>query len=266
MNTFNYTTWLVVLAVLMLATTGYSDATTDAANQKVAKAVASGNVQSVISALPTLEEMWPKAMGEYFQSAEEIARFLNDAGDDPAVQHAVDSFYTEVLNKRCPEDAGLVQATAYFDCKQKIVRYSGQFENMRYNKPHLLAVSRFLGEVRDRIIPNYENRGTSRPGLDILNKAGVFEASSLANPVQIQAYEKANEDNIRDMEMNGLQLALFSADSSITFKLLGACQQLRYDGNLDEEFADAVAKNARLTEKEREMRDSFEGDSEEWGR
>lgn len=254
MNTSNSKKYLIVLAGLILTITGYSDSKADAINQKVAEAVASGNVQSVIAALPALEQIWPQSMGEYFQAAENIARFLNDAGSDSAVQQTVEALYAEVLDKRCPEDASLVQATAYFNRKEKVVGFSSSFENMRYNKSHLLAVSRFLGEIRDWRIPNYTNRGTSRPGLDILDEAGVSEASSLTNPIQIRAYEKANEDNIRDMEMNGLQLALFSANSSITFKLLGACQQLRHDGKLDEKFADEVARNARLTAEERIMK------------
>lgn len=254
MNTSNSLTRMVVLACLMLATMGYSDSKAAAANQKVAEAVASSNVQSVIASLPALEDMWPQSIEQYLRSAEDAARFLGGAGDDPAIQQALDNLIAEVLAKRCPSDDDLVQATAYFDRKPEVVFYSFGFERMRYGKSHLLAVSRFLGEVRDLRIPNYQNKGTSRPGLDILDAAEVFEASSLTNPVQIQAYEKANTDNIRDMEMNGLQLSLMMADRSVTSKLLYSCSQLRYEGKLDEEFADAVAENAHLTAEERKMK------------
>ena len=254
MNTSNSTTPLVVLACIMLATTCYSDAKANSANQKVAEAVASGNVQAVIASLPAIEDMWPQSVEQYFRSAENAARFLGGEGDDLAIQQALDKLFAEVLAKRCPSDDDLVQATAYFDRKQEVVFYSFGFERMRYGKSHLLAVSRFLGEVRDRRIPNYQNRGTARPGLDILDEAGVFEASSLTNPAQIQAYEKANMDNIRDMQMNELKLSLMRADRGVTSKLLYSCSQLRYEGKLDEEFADAVANNAHLSAEERKMK------------
>lgn len=266
MNTSNSTTPLAVLVCIMLASSSYSDSKVDAANQKIAEALTSGNVQSVIASLPAIEDIWPQSIEQYFRSAESAARFLGGAGDDLAIQQSLDTLFAEVLAKRCPSDDDLVQATAYFDRKQEVVLYSFNFERMRYQKSHLLAVSRFLGEVRERRIPNYQNRGTSRPGQDILDEAGVFEASSLTNPVQIQAYEKANIDNIRDMQMNGLQLSLMRADRGVTFTLLGRCAQLRHEGKLDKEFANELANNAHLNEKEREMRDSFESDSEEWGR
>ncbi|HHX98826.1 MAG: hypothetical protein WAQ74_08590 [Kiritimatiellia bacterium] len=229
----------------------------ETARKHISEVVASGNLQSIISALPTLEEMWPESMGDYFQSAEEIARFFDDAEDDPAVQQALENLYAEVLNKRCPEDAGLAQATAYFDRKSKVVRHSGQYENLRYNKPHLLAVSRFLGEIRGWRIPHYEFK-RSWAEVAVLDEAGVSFASDLTDPKHIEAYKEAMRQNAHDIEVSRFQLLLFSADSSITSKLLGACMQLRHDGKLDEEFAIEVAENARLTEKEREMRYEFD--------
>lgn len=247
----------VLLAGLVLSTAAYSEPQAETARRQIQQALASGNVQSIISALPTLEEMWPAAMGDYFRSAEEIARFFDDAGNEPSVQQVLENLYAEVLNKRCPEDADLARAGAYFDCKAKLVRHSGQYENMRYNKQHLLAVSRFLGEIRDRRIPNYEYK-RSWAEVAVLDEAGVSFASDLTDPKHIEAYEEAMRQNDRDIEVERFQYLLFNADSSITFKLLGACMQLRHDGKLDEAFAKEVAENARLTVKEREMRCEFD--------
>jgi len=265
MKTVQLISMVTFLSGMLMIPTVYAKSQADAAQQQIKQAVASGNIQSVIAALPTLENMWPKSMGEYFQSAEEIARFLNDAGDDPAVKEAVESLYAEVLDKRFPEEAGFAQATVYFKGKQKAVGYYFGLENMRYNKPHLLAVSRFLGEIRDRRIPDYQNGGRPMPGREILEKAGVSDVSSLSDPALIQAYEKAIDDNQQEIEMNRLQQALFYADSYISSKLLYSCKQLRHDGKLDDDFADEVAENGHLTEKEREMKDPFMAGDSEWG-
>ena len=257
MNTSYPMSSLALLVSILLATAGYSESQTESARQQIQQAVASGNVQTVIVALPILESLWPQSMGEYFQSAEEIARVLNDAGDDPTVQQAGESLHNGVLKKRCPLDAGLDQTAAYFSGKQKVVGCYFGFDNMRYNKSHLLAVSRVLGEIRDRRIPNYDYK-RSWAEVEVLNEAGVCFASDLTDPKHIAAYEEAMRQNIRDLEIHEYQRILFNADSLISFKLLHACKQLRHDGILDEEFANEVAENARLTEEEREMRYPFD--------
>ncbi len=257
MKTLAFATVLALLVSLLFSTAAYSEPQAEAARQQIQQAVASGNVLAVIAALPTLEEMWPKAMGEYFQSAEEIARFLGNPGDDSAVQQAVERLYTEVLDKRCPEDAGTGQAAAYFKGKEKIVIYYFGFDNMRYNKPYLLAASRFLGEIRDWRIPNYKYKRIWHENT-VLDEAGVGFASELKDPKHIEAYEEAMKQNDRDLDISRFQYLLFSADWSIANYLLVSCKQLRHDGKLDEEFANEVAENARLNEKEREMRYEFD--------
>jgi len=260
MKTSTFTMGLALLASMMLSTVVYSESQSKAARQQITQAVASGNVQSVISALPTLENMWPQSIGEYFGSAEQIARFFDDAEDDPAIQQAQESLYGEVLDKHCPEDAGLAQATAYFDRKKKVVVCYFGFDNMRYNKSYLLAVSSFLGEIRDRRIPDYESKVIffSQAASHALDEAGVCFASDLTDPVHIADYEKALKEDERTRQEDRLQRALSSADWAITSKLLYSCKQLRHDGKLDEEFTAEVAENAHLTEKEREMRFSFD--------
>ena len=251
---------LVQLASMMFSAAIYSEAQVGDARQQIQQAVASGNVQAVIEVLPTLEEMWPKDIGEYFKSVEEAVRFLGNPIDAPAVRQAVELLYTEVMNKRCPEDATPDQAAAYFKGKEKIVAYLFGYDDMRYEQFYLLPASRFLGEIRERAIPDYLNKTISfrEAEIRVLDEAEVSFASDLKEPNDIAAYEKALKEDERTKENDRLQRELFSANSSITTRLLYACRQLRRDGKLDEEFANEVAENARLTEKEREMRYEFD--------
>ena len=83
-------------------------------------------------------------------------------------------------------------------------------------------------------------------------------AFQLTDPKDKEAYETALRHNDRDIEIERFQYLLFRADSTLTSRLLGACMQLRHDGKLDEAFANEVAENARLTDKEREMRYEFD--------
>ncbi len=254
------TTGLTLLASMLLSTAGYSELQTDSTRQQIQQAVASGNVQTVIEALPILESLWPQSMGDYFRSAEEIARFFDNAEGEPGVQQVLEDLYAAILNKRCPEDADYSHAILYFECKATVVRHSSQYASMRYNKPHLVAVSRFLGEIRDRKLPNYESKLIFFREAEVraLNEAGVCFASELSDPAHIAAYEKARKEDVTTRDNYRLQMTLFRADSSITSKLLHACKQLRHDGKLDEAFANEVAENARLTKEEREMRYPFD--------
>ena len=257
MKTIVYTTVQALLISIPFSTAAYLETQAEAARQQIQQTVASSNAHSVISTMPILQEMWPNAMSEYFQSAEDVARFLGDPGADPAVQLAVEKLYTEILDKRCPEDAGIGQAAAYFKGKEKIVIYYFGFDNMRNNKPYLLAASRFLGEIRGWRIPNYEYKRIWHEEA-VLKEAGVNYAFQLTDPKDIEAYEEAMRQNDRDIDIERFQYLLFSADSSTSFMLLGACKQMRHDGKLDEGFANEVAENARLTQKEREMRYEFD--------
>ena len=253
MKTPYHTMALVLLASIMISATVYSEPQAEEERLQIQQAVASGNVQSVIAVLPTLEQMWPKASGDYLGSTEKIVRFLRDTREDPGVQQALEELFVEVMDKRCPKDSSLAQASAYFDCKRNIVEYYFEFESMTYNKSHLLSVSRFLGEIRDRRISGYIYR---RPWSeeDLLREAGLSSAADLSDPEHIKAYDEVMKHYDSDMAMSGLQGCLELADRNLTFRLLVCCDRLRRDGNLDEKFAAEVAENARLTEGERDRR------------
>ena len=257
MKLFQFISMAALFSGIVQTLPAHAENRFETARKQISEAIASGNVQSVISVLPTLEQIWPVSMGEYFGTAEQIVRFLNGAVDDPAVQQALETLYDEVVDKRCPGDADLAQATSYFNEKQKFAVCFFGFDNMRYNKPCLLAASRFLGEIRDWRIPHYKYK-QSWAEVAVLDEAGVSFASDLTDPKHIEAYEEAMRQNAHDVEVSRFQLLLFSADSSTSFNLLAACKQLRHDGKLDDEFANEVAENARLTEKEREMRYEFD--------
>lgn len=257
MKIFQFISMAALFSGIVQPLPAHSENRFETARKQISEVVASGNVQSVIAAMPTLEQIWPNAMGEYFRTAEQIVRVLNGAMDDPAVQQALEALYDEALDKRCPRDADLAQASAYFNEKQKFALCFFGFDNMRYNKSYLLAVSRFLGEIRDWRIPNYEYK-RNWVEVAVLDEAGVSFASDLTDPKDIEAYEEAMRKNAHDIEVSRFQLLLFSVDSSVTTRLLYSCKQLRHDGKLDEEFANEVAINARLTEKEREMRYEFD--------
>lgn len=255
MKTSHRTILLVLFASMIIASVTHAEMPTEEARQKIQQAVASGDVQTVIKVLPAVQEMWPEDMGAYFQSAEKAVRFLGHPADAPAVRQAVEQLYTEVMDKRCPEDVSLVQAATYFKGKKEFALYLFGHDDMRYEPFYLLGASRFLGEIRKRAIPGYLDKTISFRAAEIrvLDEAGVSFASDLKDPRDIAAYAQALKADQQTMEYDRLQRELFSANSSLTTILLYACRQLHHEGLLDDKLANEVAENARLTDEERIM-------------
>ena len=221
----------------------------EAAREKMLQAVAASDVRAAVRTVPALERMWPGEVEAYLHSAMEAARFLDGNRGRPGVQEALDKLVEAVLGKNCPA-GDPAQARVYFDGKNEFVIYCLGFEETCHGKNRLLAVARFLGEARDLMIPNYENRNSAFPGGDILMQAGVLSVASLKDPGQIAAYQKAVEANRRDLAMNDLQLSLSRVNERIAVRLVNCCEKLHQDAAADNEFMEAIAATGRFSAEE----------------
>lgn len=198
---------------------------------------AHGSSERSLQTASDVEKLWPSEPNAYFQAAEKLAKILEKG--------ALFDLFERVVQKECPTNNS--QATDCFRHKQKTIIYCMNLEEVRNDKRRLLAIGRFLGEVRARRIPNYEISGTRWPGQEILTQAGVMEVSSLTNSLLKKAYQRAVDENDRLLRMNDLQLELWQVDGIITHSLLGAALSL---SGRDEEFISKMAATAHLTEEE----------------
>ena len=143
-----------------------------------------------------------------------------------------------------------MQATSCFDLKLEMVQCCSGSELVKTNQDSLLAIAKFIGEVRSRKIPNYRNGGTARPGRAILQKEGVWDANLLTNSADKEAYEKAVENNQLDMRMNSLQLSLFKADRIATLYLLQYCSEVSLSDPQRNELMLRIAAAAHFNDEE----------------
>ncbi len=214
----------------------------------IALEASSGDIRGLMDTLPELELLWKQDPLAYLTAVKVAAPALRATSDAGARKAALDLF-ANVLEKTAPTETEA--AAGYFGLKDKIISAYFDLEEVRSNKARLLMVADFLGEIRSRRIPNYKNQGTNAPGLKILIAAGTMEAKELTNPEQKAAYEKAVEQNKEDMNMNLLQLALFSANGGLAFALIETAKEFPATKAENRDFYEELTKRAKLTPEER---------------
>jgi hypothetical protein len=124
---------------------------------------------------------------------------------------------------------------------------------VRYDKQRLVALAKFIGEIRSRRIPNYRNgvRGMPPAAKQVLDEAKVGMHVDRLTPDQKQAFDKATEEGRQARLMDTLQRELFSADTVLTLFLLESCSQFPSADPANATFLKQVADAARLTDEER---------------
>jgi hypothetical protein len=250
MNTSKASATVIGIAALLLATTGRAnDPAAKPGQSQVQKAIAANSVSAVVEALPELEQLWTTDPEAYVRISEQAMGVLESGGNDPTARAALFGIYDQVVKKECPAD--VVTATACYRLRNNLVLRFFAYKEVAEDRARLLAFAKFIGEVRSRMIPNYQNRGSNRPGFQVLMKAGVMEAKDIKDPNLRAEYENAVKQNEQDVLMNYLQLELFSI-SSLTTALTTLCARFSTDSPQDVEFRKQVAVAARLSEEERE--------------
>lgn len=228
---------------------GFSETVTDRICAKMASAAKLGDAQSVIRASRDVDNLWPDSPEDYFQVVLQTIQVLADMPDSPATKQCLSNLFVNVSEKNKPGN-NTKHNTAYFEQKGKTYLAFLGFEKTRKDKFRLLAIALFIGEIRANMIADYVNLGTSRPGLVILEQAGVSDACKLTDPAQIDAYEKAVKANKEDMLMNELQSTLRRNDRIMTFHLLHSCARLTVPGSDSTKFENSIIKNAHLSQEE----------------
>ena len=240
---------LMCVVAFMLMDKGFSETVPDCTCLKIVSTVNLADTEAVVQACRNADTLWPDSPEGYFQVVHQAMQALAGAPDNPAAKQCLSNLFVSVSEKKMPGN-NKKQNTLYFEQKGKIYLSFLGLEKTREDRSRLLAIALFVGEMRSHIIPSYANRGTSRPGLNILEQAGVNDRCALTNAVLIEAYERAIKANEEDMLMNELQSMLLRNDRIITFHLLHSCAPLSGPDSVSKKFINSIIKHARLTEKE----------------
>lgn len=192
---------------------------------------ASNNVRSVVQLLPEVELLWPQQPRAYFETVDQAVRIL-ETETSRLSKNALVNLFTNMVAKPLPKDDD--DAAVCVELKYNIVNRCLRFEEFRGNKARWLEIGRFHGEVRSRIIPNYQNRAV---------------LSSVANvtPQQMEALEAEYQKNFA---MDHLQQKLGSVDFGLTASFGSLAVRFKYSKTSNTNFISQYVSNARLTEEE----------------
>ena len=111
-------------------------------------------------------------------------------------------------------------------------------------------MAHFVGEIRSRIIPEYEYPVHSESGGKILMQAHARSPELITNTVLREAYAKAVSDEEQQGKIGHLQLALFNANGMMSFMLIRLSRRCILTGSGGAEFIEEITKAANLTREE----------------
>jgi hypothetical protein len=240
-----------IMAIVASAAIGWAG-TTNPVSARLSEAGSRGDVASIIALLPEVEQLWPREPQGYYEALHTAARTLEPVWrTNPGAQRALNSVFTNALQKSCP--SGMEAELSCLEAKWNIAMVSINMIIESGQPATVSALAQYLGEVRQRKIPNYTNRATKQPpaAKAVLDRAGVFDPASLKKAEDRAEYEKVMEENRRELHMNDVQSLLWRIDQALTSRLLQACARFSSSDGKNAAFLDQVASAARLTAAER---------------
>lgn len=201
-----------------------------------------------LNKVPELKDQWPAHPVEFRKRLESVAATLAKEEDASSKQALVDLFAN---TSRAPLPKDPEAASECLDQKREAVLYGLNYPVNRQDKKALLAMSDFLGDVRAKIIPDFQDQSTGHPGMEILVKAGVFGAEDLKNPKQIQEYQEAVKANNRAKAESQFQASLFQTEQILVAHLIHSSLRYATRDPEDQDFLRKVVSHGRLTASER---------------
>lgn len=241
--------------VLIIAVTcsqveiAFSESVVERISAMISHAAMSGEVPAVAKALFSAEELWLDSPEGYFQIIGQAEKVFANLADETISEQCLSYLFESISEKRRPAK-NTQQDAMYFEQKGKIYLTLLNSEKNRKEKSRLLSIAQFIGEIRTNMIPDYQNQGTSYPGLDILNQSGVSNVSALTDSSQIEAYNEAVKENAESLLVNELQSTLQRYDKIMTFHLIHLCAQLVDSDSSLVEFINDIVRNAQLSKNE----------------
>ncbi len=193
---------------------------------------ASNNVQSVVSALPDVEKLWPQDPDIYLKTVNQAAHVLGGAQNNPDAKQALQSLFESMMQKPCPTNEW--QTRSWTETKCNTILFCLNFDKIRNDKSRWLDIAKFTGEVRSRIIPNYTNKGMT---ISVI-------ANTPAEKLQLQ---KEEEENGKNIAVDALQATLRQTDQTLVFFLQDCFTRFPSSNPTNADFIKQISEAAHLT-------------------
>ncbi len=202
-------------------------------NSTFLKVVQSSNdVSTILKLVPEVEKLYRQNPEAYLKSLNQCVRDLRGESANRAAKQAYTNLFTSMMQKPCPKDTN--QAIAWVELKGEIISGWDQYQ-LRDDKPHLLAIAKYIKEIRSRIIPNYPNEG---------------RAVTFMVPGHPEEVDKIIEEVKRNEPMGRLQAVLRRSEAELLFDLHEYSRQLLHMNPTNAAFIKELGTAANLTKEE----------------
>jgi hypothetical protein len=207
-----------------------------------------------------LEELWKGGKtSEYYQQASKIAEEIlsGDATDTK------DEAAAELLESLLSKAAVSTKATTYYDlfAMRKVASYLIPPERFSAEERRINArlLSKFLGEIRNEIVPNYQDRPVTMnvappPGTPCA-VAGM-DPDAIDDPVARAQYKEAIRQNDENNLMNTRQFVLRNIELELSTHIVAYLIDAFQAPGTPQSLVDECIKNAKLTDAERKELES----------
>lgn len=221
---------LIVLAGFSLLTPAVARSETNAVYLKMI--LTSNDVQSAVRLLPEVEKLWPQHPKAYFESVQQAIRTFGGAITNPAAKQSLVNVFTNMIQKPLPEDNG--EAAVCVESKHNAISQCLNYKEIRDNKARWVEIAKFIGEVRSRSIPNYQNRT-------------VMNSIANVGPQELQRIEIEHQ---RNSAMDSLQVNLRSVESGLMWSLQNITGRIPPNKSANTNFFAQVISAAHLNDDE----------------
>jgi hypothetical protein len=245
----------LALAFCVWTPAALADAETNNLPAAIVQARTSGDADKILGVLPDVENLWPQQPEAYFQCMKDFASTLRGmSSQNPEAKQALLVVYEHTLQKPCPDD--LETATACLEPKWAVTMTCLDVVDQNRQKPLVIDLAKFIGEVRSRMIAGYFTTiPKQRPdeAEAILKQAEVKNPNYLTDVKSAGAYERAMEDYQQNLSLtNKLQVTLLKVDRTLSMRLFQLCFHFLSEDPQNAGFLTEVASAAHLTEVEQQ--------------
>jgi len=206
----------------------------NAARDQARQSAESRQVQGITNALSAIEKFWPQQPELYFRSMNEVARrTVSGLTNAPDTRQALRAAFTNMIQKTILTNE---DETPALRLKRDAILGCLGLDEIRNDTATWLAIAKYIGELRSRIITDYKKKGFANP-------PGLMGGS----PEKVQQIIQKNE---RNKAIDRLQQELRQTDRILTLFLLHNAGRLVGDADKRKAYIQEIKSLAHLREEE----------------
>jgi hypothetical protein len=236
MKKFTKTLLILIIEGCVFSSQANADPETNIVYLKVSQA--SNDVSQIIQTMPEIETLWPQQSRDYIRTLDlalgQTAGALGGLSKDTNAKKAFLGLFASMMQKSSPTNES--DAAQWIHQKSETILSYLNFNEIGNDKTQLVAIAKFVGEIRSKRIPDYVNQGVML---------------SVSMPDHPEIIKQMIDDNERKKVTDNYQSELWQADRKLVMILSNYCFRFSSGNPTNADFIKQVSNAAQLTTEER---------------